>query len=284
MIVYRHRLRIIVVAVAVIILATMVRLAAPPEAVADAATVATFAAVIALVVAFGISSLTERILPTVPARTVHAPVHGRWLAMNSPATKVPSHGTRAYGQAHAIDLTAEPDGITRPQFGDGPGFRSPEDFPAFGEPVHAMVAGTVVSASSRHRDHRSRSSYPALLYMTIAAAARELGGPGFVVGNHVTIRTDDGVFALVAHLQHESLRVQVGDQVRAGETIGACGNTGNSSEPHVHAQLMDRRSLWSAQGLPMAFAGISVDGVAAADTMPANDQHMVAPAPEADSH
>jgi hypothetical protein len=53
---------------------------------------------------------------------VQAPVAGRWLAVNSPADKVPSHGLHAYGQTYAIELARG----SRPEFGSGPGFRRPE--------------------------------------------------------------------------------------------------------------------------------------------------------------
>lgn len=215
-------------------------------------------------------------------RVVHSPVRGRWLALNSPASAVPSHGTRGYGQAYAIDLVAEPDGADRPRFGDGPGMRPNEDYPAFGEPVRAMVDGVVVSATDRRRDHRSRSRAWALYYMLLEGMVRELGGPGNVVGNHVTIRAADGTFALVAHLMRGSATVRRGDTVRAGDVVGRCGNSGNSSEPHVHAQLMDRRSLWTAAGVPMAFGRIAIgEADAPVDGLPANEEHMTAGDPVA---
>jgi hypothetical protein len=58
-----------------------------------------------------------------PPVDVDAPVTGRWLAVNSPADKVPSHGLHAYGQTYAIDLVHEPAEGSRPQFGAGPTFR-----------------------------------------------------------------------------------------------------------------------------------------------------------------
>lgn len=194
---------------------------------------------------------------------VASPVRGRWLALNSPATAVPSHGTRAYGQGFAVDLVAEPggpDSPRRPEFASGPGMRAASDYPAFGQPVHAMVDGEVVRAAGRRRDHRARSRTWAVLYMVLEGMIREFGGPGAVVGNHVAVRAEDGTVALVAHLQQGSLRVRHGDRVRAGDVVGLCGNSGNSSEPHVHAQLMDRVSLWVAHGVPMRFTGITVDG------------------------
>lgn len=220
--------------------------------------------------------LAPRLLPDSPVRVVEPPVRGRWLGMNSPASKVPSHGVRAYGQAYAIDIVADPVAEPRPEFG-GAMMRLPSAYPAFGEPVFAMVDGEVVRASGWRRDHRARSNGWGIVYMMIEGMIREIGGPGFVIGNHVTIRSGDGAYATVAHLQQGSLTVKVGDRVTAGTVIGGCGNSGNTSEPHVHAQLMDRASLWTAQGLPMSFSGITLDNhPEAVDALPANEQHMTA--------
>lgn len=209
-----------------------------------------------------------------PTRVVRSPVAGRWLGMNSPATKVPSHGTRAYGQAYAIDLVAEPQEGVRPSFGDT-AMRAAEAYPAFGQPVLAMVDGTVVRASGWQRDHRARSSLLGLLYLGAEGLVRQVGGPGFIVGSHVTIRSDDGTYAAVGHLRRGSVAVRVGDRVTAGTTIGECGNSGNSSEPHVHAQLMDRASFWTAEGLPMAFTGITIgEDPTQVTALPADGEHM----------
>src|SRR5699024_447582 len=45
---------------------------------------------------------------------VDVPVRGRWVALNSPGTKVPSHGIIAYGQAFAVDIL-HPSGATEPR-------------------------------------------------------------------------------------------------------------------------------------------------------------------------
>ncbi|HJE92076.1 MAG TPA: M23 family metallopeptidase [Dietzia timorensis] len=220
--------------------------------------------------------LVPRILPKHAVRVVKSPVEGRWLGMNSPATKVPSHGVRAYGQTYAIDLVFEPADSARPTFG-GTLMRPAGSYPAFGQPVRAMVNGVVVKASDSKRDHRARSSLLSIAYLMIEGVVREIGGPGFIVGNHVTIRTDEGSFATLAHLQRDSVTVKRGDQVREGTHIGNCGNSGNSSEPHVHAQLADRPNLWTAIGLPVAFASIELDDdPTAVDGLPANNQHMIA--------
>jgi hypothetical protein len=200
-----------------------------------------------------------------------APVRGRWLAVNSPSTRVPSHGVHAWSQTYAIDLVAEPaeqTGQHRPPAARWwPISRQPSDYPAFGEPVHAPVDGTVVRRVDAMRDHRTRTSLPAMLYF-FAESVRELLGPVGVLGNHLVIRRDDGICVLLAHLRRRSIRVVRGQRVVAGDVVARCGNSGNSTEPHLHLQAMDRPSVWIAAGMPMR-----VDG----EPVPANGDHLVVP-------
>jgi peptidase M23-like protein len=71
-----------------------------------------------------------------------------------------------------------------------------------------------------------------------------------VAGNHVNLDLGGGVFAMYAHFQPGSIRVKVGDKVSRGLVLGLVGNSGNSSEPHLHFQLMDRNSPLGSEGLP----------------------------------
>lgn len=194
------------------------------------------------------------------------PVQGRWAAINSPGSQVPSHGIRAYGQAFAIDIAHPRPAGTPPTLGWGLRQRRPEEYPCFGEAVYAVRPGTVVTVRSRMRDHRARSTWPGILYMmTLEAFGRELGGAGFVVGNHIVLDHGDGVYSLYAHLQRSSATVRVGDRVDAGHRLGVVGNSGNTSEPHLHFQLMDDRRPAAAAGLPFRWTDIEQN---AADTDP----------------
>jgi hypothetical protein len=198
-----------------------------------------------------------------PEVRVGPPVTGRWAAINSPADKVPSHGLHAYGQTYAVDLLHAPAGDGGITLQLWPLARRPAEFPSFGRPVVAAIDGEVVRAYDRARDHWTRTSWGGLLYLlTVEAAVREVRGPAGILGNHVVIRGDDGTYALVAHLQRGSLRVRPGQRVTRGEVVGLCGNSGNSSEPHVHFQVMDLANPLFAAGLPMRFEHYEVDGEA----------------------
>ncbi|QNE75996.1 peptidoglycan DD-metalloendopeptidase family protein [Streptomyces finlayi] len=246
-------------------------------------------AAIAIGLLMGRRSRTER-ARTVPPVEVEPPVAGRWSALNSPADKVPSHGTHGYGQTYAIDIVAEPEFEPKPLSEEGgeeggekaavrppfrwlwPVVRRNRDFPAFGAPLLAVADGTVVHASHGQRDHLSRNSGPALAYlMLIEASVRDMTSARRIVGNHLVLDIGDGTYAMYAHLRRGSLRVRAGDTVRAGQELAECGNSGNSTEPHVHFQLMDDPDLDVARGIPFSWRGIGI---------PANGEHFTAAAPE----
>ncbi|MET9830949.1 M23 family metallopeptidase [Streptomyces sp. NPDC006385] len=191
---------------------------------------------------------------------VDPPVTGRWSALNSPADRTPSHGTHAYGQTYAIDVVAEPEPGARPGFSRlWPLARRTSAFPAFGAPLLAVADGTVVRATDGQRDHLSRTSLFALLYlMVVEASVRDLAGVKWVIGNHVVLDLGDGTHALYAHVQRGSLTVREGDRVRAGQPIARCGNSGNTTEPHLHFQLMDGPDPDTARGIPFTWRGIGV--------------------------
>lgn len=56
-------------------------------------------------------------------------------------------------------------------------------------------------------------------------------------GNMVLLEHAPQLYSMVAHLSPGSLRVTVGQSVRAGDTLGLCGSSGRSPQPHVHFQL-----------------------------------------------
>lgn len=65
----------------------------------------------------------------------------------------------------------------------------------------------------------------------------------------------------MAHLKKDSITIKVGDSVSRGQLIAKCGNTGNSTEPHLHFQLQTGQSFYSSAGLPVQFKNIALSPV-----------------------
>ena len=185
------------------------------------------------------------------------PFDGLWRVQNSPARRVPSHGTDLLGARHAIDFVGV-DGRNRTA--DSRSWRTflatepPELYFSFGRPILAPSSGTVVHVHDAEPDHEGRRSQLALVPYTLGQAARLRQGMAAVAGNYVVISLPSGgTFVALAHLQAGSARVTMGQKVERGQHIGNCGNSGNSTQPHVHMQAMDSADLSEARGVPMLF-------------------------------
>jgi murein DD-endopeptidase MepM/ murein hydrolase activator NlpD len=58
-----------------------------------------------------------------------------------------------------------------------------------------------------------------------------------------------------------SLRVKIGEKVKAGQVVALLGNSGNSDAPHLHFQLVDASSPMAAEGIPYELASFTRLGV-----------------------
>jgi hypothetical protein len=187
---------------------------------------------------------------------LNLPFRGTWLARNSPARRVPSHGTHLFATTYAMDFVAVRGRRTattqdwRTLLSTEP----PERFVAFGQPILAPAAGRVVAVHDGQADHEARRSQFALVSYALTQAARARAGAGALAGNHVILElTNRDGYVVLAHLRAGSIRVGEGDPVALGQELGTCGNSGNSTQPHVHIQVMDSTDPFTARGLPLAF-------------------------------
>ena len=190
------------------------------------------------------------------AVVLHLPFRGRWRVENSPARRVPSHGTRLFGVSHAIDFVGvDAQGRSAPRRWRSVLSPEPsETFVGFGQPILAPVAGAVFETHDGQPDHAGRRSQLTLLPYMLGQAARVRAGVDAVAGNRVVIAVAArGPFVVLAHLRRGSLSVSVGDQVSIGQRVGACGNSGNSTEPHLHVQVSDTTDWPRAVGVPLTF-------------------------------
>ncbi|MCK4747632.1 MAG: M23 family metallopeptidase, partial [Bacteroidales bacterium] len=58
-------------------------------------------------------------------------------------------------------------------------------------------------------------------------------------GNTVIIKHDDDLYTSMSHLKEGSIKIKEGDQVKEGDEIGRCGNSGRSPYPHLHFQVQE---------------------------------------------
>ncbi|QYJ03422.1 M23 family metallopeptidase [Nocardioides panacisoli] len=201
------------------------------------------------------------------------PFSGHWRARNSPARRVPSHGSHLMGTTYAVDfIPVDGRGRSAPwSWRAALATEEPEGFVGFGADILAPCAGRVVVAHDGEVDHEARRSQLTLLPYMLGQARRARGGAPAVAGNHVVVSGGPhGPYVLLAHLRRGSVRVGVGDEVREGDLLGTCGNSGNSTQPHVHVQATDTTAWERARGLPIAFRG--PDG----PTMPAESEVVTA--------
>lgn len=184
------------------------------------------------------------------------PFEGRWLTRNSPANRMPSHGTHLFATSYAIDFVpVDARGRTAPiRFGSLLRPEPAERFPGFGRRILAPVGGVVVGVHHSAPDHPSYRGLPSVGY-ALTQRRRAAAGWEALAGNHVLVEVDEGLVVAVCHLQRGSVPVRQGQRVRAGDLLGRCGNSGNSTEPHVHLQAIDGRDVRDAAAVPITFDG-----------------------------
>lgn len=183
------------------------------------------------------------------------PFSGHWLVQNSPANRVPSHGTRRFATSYAIDFVPVDENDRTAPFTLSSLLRPepPERFPGFGRPILAPVEGTVVAAHDSELDHPAYRGLPSIGY-ALTQHRRATAGWIALAGNHVFIESG-GIVVALCHLRQGSIEVQPGQQVRLGDMLARCGNSGNSTEPHLHVQAIDDRDIQRASAVPMTFNG-----------------------------
>jgi murein DD-endopeptidase MepM/ murein hydrolase activator NlpD len=116
-----------------------------------------------------------------------------------------------------------------------------EDYFIFGRPILCPLDGVVVEAVDGLRDNRLRQVNERM-----------------VSGNFVLIRHSDSVFMHLSHLKCGSVLVRAGAVVRRGEVLAACGNSGRSTEPHLHFHVQSDDRLGNPKGLKCWFERVRV--------------------------
>lgn len=160
--------------------------------------------------------------------TYSLPMKGEWFVFWGGEDVLSNYHYEHESQRYAYDFIQSKDGYSY----SGDPERN-ESYYAFGQEITAPQAGTVVHVVSDIPDNvpvgKMNEKQPA--------------------GNVVVIDHGNGEFSYMAHLKKDSVTVKVGDTVEAGDLVGLCGNSGNSSEAHLHFQISDGADLFDSKAL-----------------------------------
>jgi murein DD-endopeptidase MepM/ murein hydrolase activator NlpD len=163
------------------------------------------------------------------------PFRGEWFVFWGGDNEKVNYHASTRGQRRAADLVIKGEGdLSHKDTG-----RRNEDYFVYGKEILAAADGTVVTAIDGVPDNEpgSMNSFCA-------------------VGNCLIIDQGQNEYAVYAHLQPGSLRVHRGDKVSQGHVLALCGNSGNSSEPHLHFHLQDNAILQDGAGITPYFTNV----------------------------
>jgi hypothetical protein len=173
-----------------------------------------------------------------PERELRLPFEGEWYVQWGGDLPHENYHVQAADQRFANDFLIVEDG--RSHTGDG---SRNGQYRCFGQPILAPADGRIERAVDGVADNAPGEMNREALF-----------------GNHVVIDHGDSVYSVLAHLRYNSLQVEEGQTVTAGERLGECGNSGHSSEAHLHYHLQDSPVPGEGQGIPAPFSDYRAHG------------------------
>jgi hypothetical protein len=152
--------------------------------------------------------------PAVSPVPIASPLAEKWLVGHGGHAELVNYHHVTSTQRDALDILQVRDGHTHQ-----PGSTELTSYFIYGKPVLAPAAGTVTFVLDGRPDvpiGSTDSQYPS--------------------GNNIVIDIGGGRYLLIGHLSPGSIQAKVGDQVKLGQPIAKVGNSGNTSQPHLHIQ------------------------------------------------
>lgn len=190
--------------------------------------------------------------------TYHFPLAGR--SFIAAGATPHSHHRWVAAEEFALDIARFGDG-TRTFRGDGTRLT---DYYAYGAEVLAAADGTVVSVIDQREEGTEFLRRPGEAFAAYNERVGQMQaqlmekGLDHIAGNVVVIDHGNGEFSHYAHLAKGSTKVKKGDKVVRGQVIGLLGNSGNSTEPHLHFQITNGPDSLLSAGRPCRFANIEL--------------------------
>lgn len=171
------------------------------------------------------------------------PFNGEWTVVNGCFTKEYSHSWEIPTQRYAYDF------IMLDESGkswEGNTTKA-ESYYCYDKAILSPADGVIIEIVNKSKDSLLLGSGQFFSYAN------------HIAGNYIVIQHGEKEYSTLAHLKKDSILVKVGDKVTRGQEIARCGNTGNSSEPHLHFQLQDGPSFYFSAGLPIRFSNIKIN-------------------------
>ncbi len=164
-----------------------------------------------------------------------APFRGEWLVFHGGRSGLLNAHYGYPSERDALDLERLAGGQERTG-----GERVLESYPSWNQTLYAPADGKVARVVNDQRDN--------------APGDTDDRKPA---GNHLVLDLGNGRFVLMAHLQQGSVTVKLGEQVQAGQPLARCGNSGNTSGPHLHLQVQNQVDAFApgARTYPILFRG-----------------------------
>ncbi len=180
------------------------------------------------------------------------PVIGEWFVFWGGLNETQNYHVKEVSQQYAYDLLKVKEGASH----EGDPLLK-ENYYAFGEEIIAPCNGRVVEVIDGVPDNIPGQTNPEQL-----------------TGNTIVLQTDQDEFVLMAHLMENSIEVEVGQEVGQGDLLAKCGNSGNSTEPHLHLSLQNTLEMEEAIGAQLYFDRIEVNGEIRVDYLPVKEDFV----------
>ncbi|MEM6380690.1 MAG: M23 family metallopeptidase, partial [Bacteroidota bacterium] len=175
------------------------------------------------------------------------PFQEEWTVFWGGDTKELNYHVAHAAQKHAFDLIVTDE--------NGRSFKNNgqanEDYYAFGKPISAPCDAEVVMVVDGVKDNKPREV-----------------NPFFVPGNTIILKTAKQEYLFFAHFKQHSIVVKQGQGIKQGDLLGLCGNSGNSTEPHLHFHIQNVEDINQATGTKCYFDQLMVNGAMKKDYSP----------------
>lgn len=178
-----------------------------------------------------------------------APFDGDWLISWGGENPKDNHHIGSPPQDRAVDIRKIIEGSGDQTSAGDP--KKNESYGCWAQPIYSPIDGTVEVAVDGVPDN----------------IPGELNRPS-AMGNYMMLKSADGFVVVLAHFKRGSIAKQVGEQVRAGDFLALCGNSGNSTEPHLHMHVQSGMSMAKSIAMRIVFPAIKVGGLQKTDYSP----------------